>query len=695
MSYSVQPALTSGDINKSKINNPLVTLAFFLGLLIYLIVRIVRTADFPIYFFCDEAFYGNQVESIFERWHRGEFYFPLFLDKASGRWVPQLAIYFYIIPQYIFGKSIETLRITSAVITIILPISLGMYAKEILKLRIWWLAPLLVSAIPTWLLHSRTAFDNVNVVVFFSMFLWGYGRYRSGKASYIVLAALAGAATAYSHLSGLILVGGAAILLFCIDFSYHMKRWRIVACGLVVLGITLIPLVNFLLTHPDAFEGQLVIIGSDLTKVGVSHWQKLYSELISYFRGIDPRYWFLASEQSDLIRHIWKGRPHIDIWLAPLTLIGLIISISRIREFGPRIILVALAVTPVPGVVAGLGIMRIFSIIIPISLFSLLGLEYLISIPKRIKYLEISLDLFLFISLGGRSVYMLGEALRDAPLWFSDYGMYGMQYGAKQLFVDSLPRFIHEHPEAQFAYSPTWANGADEFLSFFLSKEDRARFTGDSVYTFINSEKTIPSNLVFIVTYTELEMLRRNSKFENPQILLKVPFPDPIQGFFFVQLKYSEEAKKLFEVERDLRRKPKSGNFVLNGVAFSTLYSNSDMGELKDIFDGSLGTVLRGGEANPFVIDLTGDTEFVLRSLTLSMGGDYLNVIARIYDRQERLVEELSSSAHDKNKWAFNYKVNAEHEINGVSRIRLEVSDPRPGSDNHIHIWELLMEIKK
>ena len=55
----------------------------------------------------------------------------------------------------------------------------------------------------------------------------------------------------------------------------------------------------------------------------------------------------------------------------------------------------------------------------------------------------------LFVVLSGASLWMLRDALTKGPLWFGDYGLYGMQYGAKQLFEEEIPAFLKEDPNAR------------------------------------------------------------------------------------------------------------------------------------------------------------------------------------------------------------------------------------------------------
>src|SRR5207248_3237163 len=77
--------------------------------------------------------------------------------------------------------------------------------------------------------------------------------------------------------------------------------------------------------------------------------------------------------------------------------------------------------------------------------------------------------------LAWASLGMLNAALTHGPLWYRDYGLYGMQYGAEQLFAQAIPAELAADPNVKIMVSSTWANGTDEFSTFFLSPAQQAR----------------------------------------------------------------------------------------------------------------------------------------------------------------------------------------------------------------------------
>lgn len=103
-----------------------------------------------------------------------------------------------------------------------------------------------------------------------------------------------------------------------------------------------------------------------------------------------------------------------------------------------------------------------------------LGLEAILSrIPRRISYDLVATAVFLVLLVASFSMFR--NALVEGPLWFRDYGLYGMQYGAEQLFEDVIPGYLERDPRVQVMVSSTWANGTDRFPRFFLSPKQQAR----------------------------------------------------------------------------------------------------------------------------------------------------------------------------------------------------------------------------
>jgi 4-amino-4-deoxy-L-arabinose transferase-like glycosyltransferase len=155
--------------------------------------------------------------------------------------------------------------------------------------------------------------------------------------------------------------------------------------------------------------------------------------------------------------------------------------------------------------------------------------------PRLWRLPQYILALSAFLMLAGTNVRMLDDALRNGPLWFRDYGLGGMQYGAFQIF-DIIEDYVKEHPEAKIIFSPDWTNGADVVARFML--DDFSAIQMGSVRGYIMQKLPLDEDTVFIMTPQEYDIIRESPKFSDIDVETIVPYPDGNPGFYFVHLRY-------------------------------------------------------------------------------------------------------------------------------------------------------------
>jgi hypothetical protein len=169
---------------------------FGLSLAVYLAVRLIGLASFPIYFFTDEAVQtvlaADLVRDGFLS-YEGVF-LPTYF-KNGNYYNLSLSVYLQVLPTLLFGKTVFVTRAVSVLVSLLAALSVGLILRRILKASLWWSGVLLLSLSPAWFLHSRTAFETVIFVSFYAATLAGYllYRYHSPRFLYptLVLAALA------------------------------------------------------------------------------------------------------------------------------------------------------------------------------------------------------------------------------------------------------------------------------------------------------------------------------------------------------------------------------------------------------------------------------------------------------------------------------------------------------------------------
>jgi hypothetical protein len=173
---------------------------FLLSGLLFLATRLIGLEKWPIYFFTDEAI--NPLLA-------ADFIRHGFTDGA-GQWFPtyfangqylslSVSVYAQVVPYLLFGFSVFVTRAVSVLVALSGTLAIGLILKDSFKLRFWWLGTLILSIIPAWFLHSRTAFEHVMWVGFYAWFLYFYLRYRQGQPRHILTAFVFGALSFYSY----------------------------------------------------------------------------------------------------------------------------------------------------------------------------------------------------------------------------------------------------------------------------------------------------------------------------------------------------------------------------------------------------------------------------------------------------------------------------------------------------------------
>ena len=175
------------------------TLLIGFSILIYLVSRFIALDSFPIYFFSDEAIQTVRAGELLLNDFHGEHeeFLPTYLING-GQYNLGVSVYIQILPTLIFGRSIWVTRGLCVLFSLFAVLGVGLAAKNIFKSPQPFLYILILSTIPTWFLHSRTAFETALAVSFYSAFLYCYMMYRQGRMGYLYAAVVFGVLTFYS-----------------------------------------------------------------------------------------------------------------------------------------------------------------------------------------------------------------------------------------------------------------------------------------------------------------------------------------------------------------------------------------------------------------------------------------------------------------------------------------------------------------
>jgi hypothetical protein len=666
---------------------PFDTAIFAAVILIYLLTRLSALDRFPIYFMADEASQTLYAQQLVEQGFRDRLgiLFPVYVEASGARWTPLISMYLHAVTFILFGKSVFITRATSALVSLLAIISVSLILKNIFKARYWWVGALLLSISPTWLLHSRTGFETVMTTAFYSCFLYFYLLYRTKNPRYIFHALVCGALTFYTYSNAQVIMAAAGVLLLISDFSYHLKNARTLLKALPLALVLLLPLLIFRIRQPEALTTHLHVVNSYwYTNLPLTEKIATYLQKLAY--GLSPQYWFLPNGQ-DLARHRFDSMGHLRLEVLPLLLAGLILSLKNFRQSPYRVVLIAAVVTPAGAALLDIGIPRVLAFVVPASILAGLGLNWALGIlEKYVNYKLLSVTALVVLAVANFGLFRI--ALTQGPLWFSDYGLYGMQYGAQQLFEEAIPDYMAQHPGSLLLISPNWANATDRFLDFFTTPQQRQQMTMGNVEGYLFKRLPLQGNEVFLMTAPEYDKAVASPKFSDLTVDKVLNYPNGTPGFYFVRLRYSDSADQIFAAEKEARRQLLVDAIDLDGQPVELHYSQIDMGEPRLMFDGDHLSLMRGLEANPYILEMIFPSPRSLSGVKADFGVADLTLTAMLYpelnSEPEVYSTELSSSDIDPTM-----KLDFNGGPQQVSKIRFEILNRSSGETANIHIKEL------
>lgn len=674
---------------KVKWDLPLLLLAGVL--IVYLITRLTGLAQFPIYFFTDEAIQTVMAADLVRDGFRGETgeFLPTFF-KNGGQYNLSLSVYLQVIPTLGFGKSVFVTRVVSVFISLLAVLGVGLTLRNGFKSTTAWAGALLLAVTPVWFLHSRTAFETVLAVSFYAAFIYCYIMYRQGRIGYLYAAIVFAALTFYSYSPGQMVILATALLLLLSDLRFHWQQRKSILHGLILALILAIPYLRFQINHPGETLRHLQILDS--------YWvqdhtlgEKFTLFLRQYLQGINPGTWYDPTPDG-LVRHIMKGYSYLWLPGLPFVALGLVLSAIRVRQAEYRVVLAALLAAPTGSALVGVGVTRLLFIVIPAALLGGIGfsaaVEWLVARFRsrlvRGRVLTV-LSLLIFIAMSAVGFAMLNDALVNGPTWFDDYGLGGMQYGGEHLFSE-IRDYLAENPEALVSLSPSWANGTDVIARFFF--DDPLPFRLGSIEGYLQQYIPIDPNEVFILLPEEMDQVQQSGKFQSVVVDHTVDYPNGQPGFYFTRLTYVDEVEAIFAAERDERRALAEELIPLpDGSVVNAAYSHLDMGSIDQAFDDNLSTLVRTYEANPFKINLDFDRPRTMRGLRLRIGGVPSRVTVLAYSEGESLPRNFTiETGESPAPQMVDIDFMEEREITALHIDILNIRDREPA---HVHLWEV------
>jgi hypothetical protein len=574
-----------------------------------------------------------------------------------------------------------------ALVTLLAAVSVGLTLKNVFKVRFSWIAVMLLSITPVWFLHSRTAFEAGLAVTFYAAFIYFYLSYRTNSPNnlYPALVMAALAFYAYSPMRAVILITGLLFLVF--DLPYHLRQRRTILIGLGFAVLLAIPFIRFQANHPGENLRHLNVLKSYWVS-GITVTEKLRLYFSGYLQGLSPFYWYFPNE-LEMARHTMKGYGHMLVLTLPLFLLGLIVSIRQWRQPQYRILILSLLAAPSGAAIIALGVTRALVLVVPVVLLSALGLVILIHWAEKLinRKWVIALPLLIFIGMVAYNFSMLHNALVSGSTWYQDYGMGGMQYGARQLFWE-VKNYLNQNPGVKLIVSPSWANGTDTIARFFFS--DPLPFEIGSIDGHINNLGQLNQQTVFVMINEELNRVYTSGKFTNVRIEKILSYPDGTPGFYFVRLRYIPDIEEIFAAEAASRRVLQKGKVFVTSELAEVRYSYLDMGEISNIFDNDPETFIRTIEANPLQVEINFPEVKVIKGMAVRVGGVATRITVEMQqDNNTTPIIIVKTVAETPDPRPVDFSFGQPLNVSVVHLLVETILDSEP---SHVHLWEVALQ---
>ena len=659
---------------------------FALTLAVFLVTRLWGLERFPIFFFCDEAVQTVQAARLSASGFRGEqkellptyFRNTEFLNLSIG-------VYLEILPEKLLPRSVFVARAVPVVCLLTLMLAAGWILRDSLRLRYYWVGVLALSAFPGWFLFTRIAFELMLATTAYIWFLFFYLRYRSGKPWSLLAAAVFGALTFYGYNTFQPMIVATCLVLGIVDAPFHWKHRRVVLAAAVVIAILVLPYIRFLHQYPEEVRSRLSALDSYWTDPhrGLSEKLRLYGE--QYVRAYDPRYWFRPEPPGELARHKMKGYPYVPPVALPFIVAGIALCVWRIRSPGERTLLVALACAPVGAAIVRSQITRSMTLIVVMGMLVGVGSDPVLRwLGRRIRPVIVGVLVVAWLTAAQGA--MLADALRNGPTWYTEYGLYGMQWGAREV-LGEVAAVRARHPQALIMISPDWANGTNDLAEFFLKRMDRVRMV--NIDWLLYEKREIPAETLAVLTEAEYQRAAADPRFAGLPIEKTIPYPDGRPGFRLVWIRYAPDFDKVLADERESWHQLVAEDVEIDGRKATVEHSALDIGQVRDLFDGNPESLVRTRKANPAVLVFGFDPPVPLREVTLTMGSMQCEILVTASgpSGQATAGEIYKDLPRDPTVTLPVPKIGGP-----VASLRVSVRDLNSGEPGHVHLRDIRLK---
>lgn len=378
-------------------------LLLILILILGVIFRFWELGKTPKGFYLDEAALGYNAYSIMET-GKDEFgkAWPL-LFRSFGDFKAPIYVYLLIPIYKIFGMTVWSTRLLSAIAGIIfLWFAFWLIKNVSQKTNVALITSLLLAISPWSIIFSRTSYETNLALMFLTISLWAFYKFKK-KKKYLILAATMAALSFLSYHSERVIVPLIFLILFIKERKniFDKKNIKILIGSLLLGFLIILPTIKLMATPGFLSRLNSLSILSNKVETGRSKFKEFSSLYTSYF---SPRYLFGLGDPGP--RSSYPDLAPFLIWELPFWLIGIIWLFKKTsiedKEIKFLIILIML-VSPIPASVTKdpFSSIRALPLVLPLTVLMAFGINKFLE-----KYKKIGLIIFLGLLIwSGGKIY--------------------------------------------------------------------------------------------------------------------------------------------------------------------------------------------------------------------------------------------------------------------------------------------------
>ncbi|HAL15938.1 MAG TPA: hypothetical protein DCP32_04050 [Anaerolineaceae bacterium] len=655
------------------------------GLLLAAAVLLLGLTRFPAQVTPDEVYPSLRAVELIWNGFKGEdgVLLPAFL-RGSTPYGLGTGVYLQVLPQLFRPNTLTWIRACNVLLGLLAGLLLAAWLRFGLRLRHSWVLLPLIAGMPAWFYFSRTGLDIALAASLLIAALGCYGFYRSGRLGFIYGAVVLAMLAFYAAPAARLAVPTAVLLLTLLDWQYHHSHWRLVRRAQILTAALCLPLIIFLLRHPDGMLQELAASGSYLVS-NISNWQKVGQFFLALLNTVNPIAWLVADPNLPVVYRMGPYPP-FPLLLAPFTIWGGWLAIQRFHRHEYRLLWIGLLSAGVGAAPFGGKLPHLLFAAPLLAAFAVIGLHAGLEwLTHRWQKMPGWLPApALLLAAGGGSLILLFNALTGSRNWLQDYGREGLQFGAPQIY-GTAQAYAKSHPDRSVLVWPEWSTDPDALRRFFAPYHLEWIQNG-FLDPFLYRRDPAIGQYAFLLPADKYEQIQSSGKFDIVPIE-SIPYPNGQPAFALVELAYSPQFERILAQESAERRALVTGEVQLGNEPVTVRVSALDIGVPANLFDNSRVSLVRTAAANPLVVELIFPQPRYLRGVLLLLGAEPINVTAILNPGTggKPLIYSLQTKASDTMK-------EAQVDFDGaylVSSLRLEVLDEEAGEPAHVHLWEI------